>query len=155
MYIHLITAGQRMPGWVQTGFEEYTRRMPVECRLNLIEVPLIKRNKDGDIPRIIQEEGVRLLKAVPKNSRIGVLDRSGKNISTPQLANTLEQWLSAGQDMALLIGGPDGLSAECLQRAEFKWSLSALTFPHPLVRIMVAEQLYRAMMILKGHPYHK
>lgn len=155
MHIHLLAVGSKMPGWVQQGYEEYARRMPPECRLNLVEIPLAKRGKTSAVEQLKQQEGEKLLAAVPKNSRFWALDSGGRSWSTEQLAGQLADWLQGGQDIALLIGGPDGLAPDCLQQADGRWSLSPLTLPHPLVRIIVAEQLYRAMSILKHHPYHK
>lgn len=155
MQIHLLAVGSKMPGWVQDGYIEYARRMPPECRLNLIEIPLAKRGKTSATEQLKQQEGEKLLAAVPKNCTLWALDSRGKSWSTEQLAGQLDDWLQGGQDLALMIGGPDGLSADCLQQAAGRWSLSPLTLPHPLVRIIVAEQLYRAVSILKHHPYHK
>ena len=155
MQIHLLAVGSKMPGWVQDGYAEYARRMPPECRLNLVEVPLAKRGKTSAIEQLKQQEGEKLLAAVPKNSQLWALDGRGKSWSTQQLADQLGDWLQGGRDIALMIGGPDGLAPDCLRQATGHWSLSPLTLPHPLVRIIVAEQLYRAMSILKHHPYHK
>ncbi|MDR9435945.1 MAG: 23S rRNA (pseudouridine(1915)-N(3))-methyltransferase RlmH [Thiohalophilus sp.] len=155
MQIHLLAVGSKMPGWVQQGYEEYARRMPPECRLNLLEIPLAKRGKSSAVEQLKQQESEKLLAAVPKNSQLWALDGGGKSWSTEQLADQLRDWLQGGQDIALMIGGPDGLATGCLQQAAGRWSLSPLTLPHPLVRIIVAEQLYRAMSILKHHPYHK
>lgn len=155
MQIHLLAVGSKMPGWVEQGYEEYARRMPPECRLNLVEIPLAKRGKTSAVEQLKQQEGEKLLAAVPKNTALWALDSQGQSWSTEQLAGRLTEWLQGGQDVALLIGGPDGLSRDCLQQAGGRWSLSPLTLPHPLVRIIVAEQLYRAMSIIKHHPYHK
>ena len=155
MQIHLIAVGQRLDDWVNRGFSEFAKRLPPECRINLIEVPPNKRTKNSDISRVVEEEGDRLLAAVPARSHIIVLDAAGKQWSTEQLAGQLDHWLGDGRDIALLVGGPDGLSGRCKTTAETHWSLSNLTLPHPLVRVLVAEQIYRAWSILKGHPYHR
>jgi 23S rRNA (pseudouridine1915-N3)-methyltransferase len=155
MHIHLIAIGQRMDAWVNEGYQEFARRMPPECALQLKEIPAGKRGKNADIPRILQQEGERMLAAIPSGARVIALDVEGRQWSTPQLAQQLEQWLPSGQDVALLVGGPEGLAPQCLERAQQRWSLSALTLPHPLVRVVVAEQLYRAWTIIKGHPYHR
>ena len=155
MKLHLLAVGQKMPAWVEQGFQEYAQRMPVEARLELKEIAPGKRGKNADIKRIVQEEGQRLQAAIPKNTHIVVLDVKGRNWSTEQLANRLGEWMQSGQDVSLLVGGPEGLSAECLALAQERWSLSALTFPHPLVRIILAEQLYRAWSVLRHHPYHR
>lgn len=144
-----------MPTWVSQGYDEFARRMPPECRLNLIEIPAAKRTKTADIKRLIGQEGERMLEAVPKNAIVVALDVMGKQWHTEELAQQLDDWMHTGHDIALLVGGPEGLAQACREKAERLWSLSALTFPHPLVRIIVAEQLYRATTILKHHPYHK
>ena len=155
MLIHLIAVGNRMPGWVSQGYEEFARRMPPECRLNLIEIPAAKRTKAADVKRLLVQEGERILEALPKHALVIALDVTGQRWDTEQLSQQLDSWMHEGRDIALLIGGPEGLAPNCLARAERSWSLSPLTFPHPLVRIIVAEQLYRASTILKHHPYHK
>lgn len=155
MQIHLIAVGNRMPDWVSQGYEEFARRMPSECRLKLIEIPAAKRTKAADIKRLLRQEGERMLEALPKNALLVALDVRGRQWSTEQLAQQLDGWMQEGRDLALLVGGPEGLAPACQEQAELSWSLSPLTFPHPLVRIVVAEQLYRATTILKHHPYHK
>ena len=155
MQIHLIAVGQRLDDWVNQGFTEFAKRLPPECRINLIEVAPNKRTKNSDISRVIEEEGERLLGAVPPRSHIIALDAGGKQWSTPQLADQMGNWLGDGRDISLLVGGPDGLSDKCKTTAETHWSLSKLTLPHPLVRVLIAEQIYRAWSILKGHPYHR
>jgi len=155
MQIHLIAVGNRLDDWVNRGFEEFSKRMPPECRLHLIEVPPSKRTRNSDISRIIEEEGERLLAAVPGRSQIIAMDIAGKQWSTEQLSENMARWMGEGRDMSLLVGGPDGLSEKCKNRADLRWSLSSLTLPHPLVRIVIAEQIYRAWTLLKGHPYHR
>ena len=144
-----------MPEWVSQGYDEFARRMPPECRLNLIEIPAAKRTKAADIKRLLAQEGERMLEALPKNVLVVALDVSGHRWDTEEVAQQLDAWMHEGRDIALLLGGPEGLAPACRQQAERNWSLSPLTFPHPLVRIIVAEQLYRATTILKHHPYHK
>ncbi len=144
-----------MPAWVNQGCQDYLKRMPKECQVKLIEINPIKRTKNSDIKRIIKEEGQRLLSAIPKNNQVVALDVKGKAWSTPQLAEKMVTWMTSGQDISLLVGGAEGLSDACLNVASQHWSLSALTFPHPLVRVILAEQLYRGWTILKGHPYHR
>ncbi|MET0067485.1 MAG: 23S rRNA (pseudouridine(1915)-N(3))-methyltransferase RlmH [Candidatus Thiodiazotropha sp.] len=155
MNIYLISVGNRMPRWVVEGYEEYARRLVGECRLKLIEIAPGQRGRKADLKRVTLDEGERMLKAIPKGCRVVALDVPGRAWDTQQLANQLKGWLAGGQDLALLIGGPEGLSAECLQRADLSWSLSPLTMPHPLVRVVVAEQLYRAWSLLRNHPYHR
>jgi len=153
--IHLIAIGHKMPAWVDQACEDYIRRLPVEIRLNMVSLPLIKRGKNADIRRIVRDESRKLLAAVPDNTLPVVLDVAGQSLSTPKLAGLLDNWLQQGQDIALIIGGPDGVSAELLTQVQLKISLSALTFPHTLIRVMLVEQLYRAWSILNNHPYHR
>lgn len=155
MRIHLIAAGNRMPEWVNMAYGEFAGRMPSECRLHMIEIPLPKRVKGHDTGRCVKEEGERILAAIPKGCLVIAMELSGREWSTEELSGELSRWLQNGQDIALLVGGPDGLSSACLERAERQWSLSRLTLPHMLVRVVVAEQLYRAWTILNGHPYHR
>ncbi|MES9884391.1 MAG: 23S rRNA (pseudouridine(1915)-N(3))-methyltransferase RlmH [Sedimenticola sp.] len=155
MRIHLISVGNKMPRWVQEGYQEYAKRMPTECSLQLLEVAPGHRGKNADVVRTVRDEGERMLKAIPRNCRVVALDVKGKGWSTEQLSSQLGGWMAEGQDLALLVGGPEGLAAECLQRADGRWSLSPLTMPHPLVRVVVAEQLYRAWSLLRNHPYHR
>ncbi|MDH5571096.1 MAG: 23S rRNA (pseudouridine(1915)-N(3))-methyltransferase RlmH [Gammaproteobacteria bacterium] len=155
MQIHLIAVGTRMPDWVETGFDEYAKRMPPECRLNLIEIPAGKRSKNVDTARLIEQEGQRMLAAIPKNSKVIAMDVEGAAWSTGKLATQMSGWMQGGQDVVLLVGGPEGLAPDCRKLGQPGWSLSPLTLPHPLVRIVLAEQLYRAISILKNHPYHK
>ncbi|HLQ25269.1 MAG TPA: 23S rRNA (pseudouridine(1915)-N(3))-methyltransferase RlmH [Acidiferrobacterales bacterium] len=155
MRIHIIAVGSRMPGWVDAAYQDYAKRMPAQCRVHLIEIPAVKRTKKADIERILQEEGRRLLAAVPAGSEVIALERRGKQKTTEQLAKGLQRKLIQGRDLALLIGGPEGLAPECLERAGEIWSLSELTLPHPLVRIMLVEQCYRAWSILNRLPYHR
>jgi 23S rRNA (pseudouridine1915-N3)-methyltransferase len=152
--LRLVAAGTRMPGWVTEGFADYAGRMPRECRLELKEVALGRRSRGADVARAKAEEGERLLAASESCMRI-CLDVRGAAVDTAGLAGKLGQWLQEGQDVALLVGGPDGLSEECLAAARWRWSLSPLTLPHALVRVLVAEQLYRAWTVLSGHPYHR
>ncbi len=147
--------GQKMPTWVQQGYQEYTKRLPVQCALNLVEIPLIRRSKNMDIVRIQRDEGERMLAKVAHGSLIIALDERGKIWNTIQLSQKLENWVQNDIQVALLVGGPEGLAPECLRQAEQKWSLSNLTLPHPLVRIVVAEQIYRAWTLLTQHPYHR
>ena len=144
-----------MPGWVNDGYQEYARRLPRECSLALKEIPLGQRPKSVSVERAIADEGARMLAAVSPQQRVIALDVKGRGWSTQQLAGQLELWMQDGRDVSLLVGGPDGLSQDCLARAEQCWSLSPLTLPHPLVRVLLAEQLYRAWSVTTGHPYHR
>jgi len=155
MQITLIAVGTRMPAWVTEGYREYARRMPRECSLALTEVPLGRRGKSRPVERAVTEEGSRMLAAVSEKQRVIALDVGGRGWSTVQLAGELGGWMQDGRDVSLLVGGPDGLAADCLARADQRWSLSPLTLPHPLVRVVLAEQLYRAWTLMSGHPYHR
>jgi 23S rRNA (pseudouridine1915-N3)-methyltransferase len=154
MHIHLLAVGTRMPGWVQTGFYDYARRLPPEWRFVLKEIPAPKRGRSR-IDHCVAVEGERLLTALPTDSRVTALDIRGKVWSTEELAAHIGEWQVSGQHAALLIGGSDGLAPACIARADALWCLSRLTLPHALVRIIVAEQLYRASTILRHHPYHR
>ncbi|OGI43452.1 MAG: 23S rRNA (pseudouridine(1915)-N(3))-methyltransferase RlmH [Candidatus Muproteobacteria bacterium RBG_16_65_31] len=155
MQIHIIAVGTRMPAWVEAGYGEYAKRMPRECRLVLREIPAGRRAKGADIARLVREEGARQLAAVPAGARVVALERTGRELDTGGLAAALERQLASGTDLALLIGGPEGLSEECRKRADETWSLSKLTLAHPVARVVVAEQIYRAWSIIKGLPYHR
>ncbi len=155
MRIHILAIGQKMPAWVNTACDDYAKRLPPELRLSTRELPLIKRGKNADIARIKRDECQQLLDAVPKNCRLIALDVAGKKLSTEKLAAHLGDWMQQGRDIAIAIGGPDGFTPDFLQQAEMKISLSDMTFPHPLVRVMLTEQLYRAWSILNNHPYHR
>ncbi|KKO48946.1 50S rRNA methyltransferase [Arsukibacterium sp. MJ3] len=155
MKLSLIAVGTKMPDWVQAGFTEYARRFSRDMPLELLEIPAGKRGKNADIKRILELEGEKMLAAVTKGSRIVTLEVNGDNWSSPQLAQRLEQWQQDGRDIALLIGGPEGLAPACIAASETKWSLSALTLPHPMVRVVLAEALYRAWSISTNHPYHR
>lgn len=144
-----------MPGWVQQGYDEYAKRLPRECELVLKEIAPGKRGKNADLARIVRDEGERMLAAIPAAAHVVTLDIPGKAWNTEQLAEAMRRWLAGGQPVALLVGGPEGLAEAARQRAQESWSLSKLTFPHPLVRIIVAEQIYRAHSLINNHPYHR
>jgi len=155
MLIRLLAIGTKMPQWITDGFQDYAKRFTGGCTLELCEIPAEKRTKNSDIPRLIEREGEKLLAAIKPGNHVIALDVKGQSWNTEQLANQLKQWQIHSRPIDLLIGGPDGLSAACIQKAELRWSLSPLTLPHPLVRIVLAEQIYRAMSILQNHPYHR
>lgn len=155
MRIRLLAVGQKMPGWVEAGYQEYSKRLPADFQLELVELPHGYRGKGADPARAIRAEGDAMLAAIGKNEQVIALDVQGKHWSTENLASHAEHWRMQGRNVSLLVGGPDGLDPRCLQVADQKWSLSALTLPHPLVRVLLAEQLYRAWTLLQGHPYHK
>ena len=155
MLIRLLAIGNKMPSWVEEGFRDYVKRFPPSCRFQLIEILAEKRSKHSVISDIIKRESQKLLSIIKPSHHVIALDVKGKSWSTEVLSAQLEHWQHDGRPIDLLIGGPDGLSTECLEKAETHWSLSPLTLPHPLVRIIVAEQLYRAFSILQNHPYHR
>lgn len=155
MQIQLVSIGQKMPAWVQQGVDEYAKRMPRECELVLKEIAAGKRTKNSDVARIVKEEGERMKSTIAKDTHVVTLDVAGKLWSTPELSQAMQRWLEQGRNVALLVGGPEGLSDEAKGLASESWSLSRLTFPHPLVRVMIAEQIYRAWTLLNNHPYHR
>ena len=144
-----------MPKWVNEGYQEYAKRLPNDMQLELVELPLGHRGKNADTARAIKAEGDSMLAAIPKGDKVIALEVLGKNWSTEALATNLADWRMDGFNVSLLVGGPDGLDPRCSALADAKWSLSALTLPHPLVRVLLAEQLYRAWTVIQGHPYHK
>jgi 23S rRNA (pseudouridine1915-N3)-methyltransferase len=151
----LIAIGERMPAWVAAGFAEYCKRLSHELPLQLVELKPGARGKGRDDARAMADEGAAMLAALPRDAHVVALDGHGSAWSSEQLAKQLLDWRMAGRDLAFLIGGPDGHAREVLQRADQRWSLGALTLPHMLVRLVVAEQLYRAVTIVNGHPYHR
>ena len=155
MRARLIAVGERMPSWVAEGFAEYARRLSRELPLELVEIKPGARGKGRDDARAVEHEGAALLAALPHGTHVIALDGRGTAWSSEQLARQLSNWRMAGRDLAFLIGGPDGHARAILERAGQRWSLGPLTLPHMLVRLVVAEQLYRAATILNGHPYHR
>ena len=152
----LITAvGTRMPNWVDEAFAEYQKRMPREARIRLVEIKPEKRDGGKTAQQVMGVEAERIGAALPKGAMVVALDERGKSFTSLALAQEMQKWLGAGRDVSLVIGGADGLAPEIKQRAELLWSLSALTLPHGLVRVLLAEQLYRAHSILQNHPYHR
>ena len=155
MRARLIAVGERMPAWVADGFAEYRKRLSHDLPLDLVEVKLGTRGKGRDPARAIAEEGAAVRAALPKDAHIVALDNRGSAWSSEQLASELKRWRMEGRDLVLLIGGPDGHAADVFALAHQRWSLGPLTLPHMLVRLVVAEQLYRAATVLAGHPYHR
>lgn len=150
----VLAAGTKLPAWVSTGFADYAERMPPELRLELVEIALGAHGK-VEPQRAMREEGERMLARLPPRARVVALEVGGQPWSSVRLAKELESWMMDGRDVCLVIGGPEGLAPEVLARAEQRWSLSPLTLPHALVRPVLAEALYRAWSITRGHPYHR
>ena len=155
MRIRLISVASRMPRWVEQGYQEYAKRLPPELPLELVEIPLTTRGKSADVARLMRREGEQMLAAVQPGERIVTLEVNGRAWSTETLAEQLDSWRLDARIVNLMVGGPEGLPDEVTARSDQRWSLSPLTLPHPLVRILLAEQLYRAWTILNRHPYHK
>jgi len=152
----VLAVGHRMPDWVAAGFEEYARRMPREMPVQLKELkPAQRSSAAGDVTRWMQNEAERINSAMPAGALRVVLDEHGRSFATRRLAEYLERWRSDGRDVAFVIGGADGLAPEIKTGADLLWSLSPLTLPHGLVRVVLAEQLYRAASLLANHPYHR
>lgn len=155
MIISIVCIGKNMPAWVLTGCEEYQQRLPADYQLRFIEIPAEKRTKQADIKKIIEKEEEKILAAIPKQSYCIALDRIGKSIDTKMLAKGIQTWHDIGQDICFVVGGPEGLSETFLKQSKEIWSLSALTLPHPMVRVILAEQIFRAWSIIVNHPYHR
>jgi 23S rRNA (pseudouridine1915-N3)-methyltransferase len=155
MKARLIATGERAPAWVAQGFSEYQKRLSHWLPLELVEIEPGLRGKGRDPQRAIDDEGRRVIAALPKQPYVVALDVPGKPYSSEQLAQRMEHWRTLGRDMAFLIGGPEGHSAEVVKLADERWSLGPLTLPHMLVRLVMAEQLYRAAAMLANHPYHR
>ncbi|MFT5259653.1 MAG: 23S rRNA (pseudouridine1915-N3)-methyltransferase [Cryomorphaceae bacterium] len=153
--LSVIAVGEKMPPWVNQGFEDYAKRLRGNTSLNLIEVPALKRGKNADIPRILQREGETVLSQLPDHCQLVTLERTGKHLDSLALAKQLATWQTEGQSVAFALGGPEGLDPAVMQRANHVWSLSAMTFSHHVARVMLAEQLYRAWSINQGMPYHR
>ena len=155
MQLLVAAVGRRMPGWVNEAWTEYARRMPSGLSLSLCEITLEKRGKNADTKRLTAIESKALHEAMPARARVIALDVQGHAWSTEKLAANLEQWMGEGRDVGFMIGGPDGIAADIMQKVDNRWSLGPLTLPHPLVRVVLAEQLYRAWTITQNHPYHR
>ena len=154
MLMRLLAAGTRMPAWVDAGVADYAGRLRGDYRLELVEIELGRRGS-GDASRAVETEGERMLSAAGPKSAIVALQVGGRALSTEQLARWLEDRARLGEPLAFCIGGPDGLAPAVDQRACLRWSLSPLTLPHGLARVVVAEALYRAVSVIKGLPYHR
>ena len=155
MKLKVLAVGVKMPDWVNAGVEAYVKRMPRDCAVEFVDISPGNRGKNADIARAVAQEGDRMLSHLRDSDHVVALDVLGRSWDTARLSRELDGWRLQGGDVALMIGGPDGLDPRCLAKAHQRWSLSALTLPHPLVRVLLAEQLYRAWTLLVGHPYHR
>ena len=155
MKFRLLAVGTRMPSWVDTGVLEYTRRLPADFALQIHQVPLARRGKSIGVAQALDREAAAIEARLEPGDYLVALDVEGRKFDTRGLADRLDRLRSAGSSVALLVGGPDGLSPALMDRAAERWSLSDLTLPHPLVRIVLAEQFYRAWTLLNNHPYHR
>jgi 23S rRNA (pseudouridine1915-N3)-methyltransferase len=155
MHIRLIAVGDRQPAWVTTAFDTYSGRLPKLWQFHLDVIGTAPRRKAADAARAVLAEGETILGKLKPAETLVLLDEGGRQLSSRQFADKLDEWQTMGRDLAFVIGGPDGVSAETRDRADFRWSLSALTLPHGLARVMFAEQLYRAWSLMSGHPYHR
>ena len=153
--VRIVAVGSRMPKWVQEPYDDYVTRLSAGLKVTLTEIEPGARAAGRPPTKAIEAEGQRILAALRPGEYVVALDERGKEMTTRELATWLAARLQDGSDLAFLIGGPDGFAAEVLQRSDFKWSLSRLTFPHALVRVVLAEQLYRAHGVLTNHPYHR
>mgnify|MGYP003584976149 FL=1 len=158
MKLRILSVGHKMPNWVQAGFEEYFKRIQPMMSVELVELPPAKRSKNpspAEIEKYKAVEAATIQNAKQPKELLWLLEVKGKMLSTEKLADKLSVAMQDGADIALVIGGADGVADEVLQAADFKWSMSDLTLPHPLVRVILMEQLYRAMSIINNHPYHR
>jgi 23S rRNA (pseudouridine1915-N3)-methyltransferase len=153
--LELIAASNRQPAWVDAGYAEYADRLRARCTLDLKVLPLARRTGSMPPERALADEGARMARAIPAGAHVVALAETGKALATKDLAARLERWSERGAPVALLLGGPDGIGPEALARAAERWSLSPLTLPHGLARVVVAEALYRAWSLLQNHPYHR
>jgi 23S rRNA (pseudouridine1915-N3)-methyltransferase len=155
MQLVIAAVGNKMPGWIETGFSEYTKRMPPECRVLLKEIKPVERSGSKTAETVMALERTKIEAALPKGALIVALDEHGKDLSSVQLSGYLTQWQQGGRDVALVIGGADGLDAGFKASADLLIRISSLTLPHGMVRVLLAEQLYRAWSITQNHPYHR
>ena len=155
MHIRLLAVGDRQPGWVDDAFDTYTGRFPREWRFRLDTIATVKRAKKEPANRAIDAESERLLAKLSADEQVVLLDESGTQLKSQSLAIRIAEWQLDGRDLSFIIGGPDGVSAACRERADFTWALSPLTLPHGLARVVLAEALYRAWSLQAGHPYHR
>lgn len=155
MHIRLLAVGGRQPAWVDEAFATYAGRLPREWKFRIDTIATARRNRNDTAQKATQAEGEKLLAKLGDAERVVLLDERGKQVGSEALAARLADWQGDGRDLCFVIGGPDGVSDACRQRADFTWSLSQLTLPHGLARVLFVEQLYRAWSLLTGHPYHR
>lgn len=155
MQLIIAAVGQRMPGWVDAGFEEYAKRMPPESRIHLKEIKPVERSGSRSASTVMAQERARIEAALPKGARVVALDEHGRDLTSMQLSACLMQWQQDGRDVAFVIGGADGLDPGLKADADMLIRISSLTLPHGMVRVLLAEQLYRAWSISHNHPYHR
>ena len=155
MHIRLLAVGDRQPSWVETAFDTYATRLPREWKFRLDVIPTVRRQKNDKSRQAMEAEGELILGKLQPGEQVILLDERGRQLDSKGLAAKLSDWQSDGRDLCFVIGGPDGVSDACKARADFSWSLSKLTLPHGLARVLFAEQLYRAWSLQTGHPYHR
>ncbi|ANO51987.1 23S rRNA (pseudouridine(1915)-N(3))-methyltransferase RlmH [Woeseia oceani] len=155
MHIRLIAVGDRQPAWVDTAFKDYAGRLPRPWKFALQTIATSRRRRHGDSSGARSEECEKILGKLANGERVVMLDERGSQLGSTELASSINDWQSDGRDVCFVIGGPDGLDEHCMARADFTWSLSRLTLPHGLARVVCVEQLYRACTVLEGHPYHR
>lgn len=155
MQLIIAAVGHKMPAWIEAGFGEYAKRMPPECRILLKEIKPVERSGSKTAETAMALERAKIEAAIPKGARIIALDEHGKDVTTVQLSQLLTQWQQVGGDAIFVIGGADGLDAEFKKKADMLIRISSLTLPHGMVRVLLAEQLYRAWSITQNHPYHR
>ncbi len=155
MQLVIAAVGHKMPGWIEEGFGEYAKRMPPECRIHLKEIKPVERSGSKTAETVMVLERTKIEAAIPKGARIIALDERGKDLTTMQLSHLLSQWQQDGRDVTFVIGGADGLDAGFKASADMLVRISSLTLPHGMVRVLLAEQLYRAWSITQNHPYHR
>ncbi|MDB5760012.1 MAG: rlmH [Burkholderia sp.] len=155
MQLVIAAVGHKMPDWIATGFTEYAKRMPPDCRLVLREIKPVDRSGSRSAETVMAMEKSRIEAVIPKGSKVVALDEHGRDLTTMQLAKNLTQWQQGGTDVTFVIGGADGLDAQFKQQADMLLRISSLTLPHGMVRVILAEQLYRAWSITQNHPYHR
>ena len=155
MHTRLIAVGNRQPAWVDEAFRIYSGRLPPQWKFRLDIISTARRNRTGDMAQAVESEGESILGKLSDREQVILLDEKGTQLTSRALGERLSRWQSDGRDLAFVIGGPDGVSGACRERADFTWSLSDLTLPHGLARVLFVEQIYRAWSLMSGHPYHR